>query len=51
MAPSLAFFDGGFIQAKNVLNTRAMSFEMMGIATIVWPSQRVVLLKTLLGIR
>ena len=36
MTPGLAFFYGGFTQAKNVLNTMTMSFVMMGIATIVW---------------
>ncbi len=36
MTPGLAFFYGGFTQAKNVLNTMAMSFVMMGIATIAW---------------
>ncbi len=36
MTPGLAFFYGGFTQAKNVLNTMLMSFVMMGIATIVW---------------
>ena len=36
MAPGLAFFYGGFVQARNVLNTMAMSFVMMGIATLVW---------------
>ena len=36
MTPGLAFFYGGFTQTKNVLNTMAMSFVMMGIATIVW---------------
>ena len=36
MTPGLAFFYGGFTQAKNVLNTMAMSIVMMGIATIVW---------------
>ena len=36
MTPGLAFFYGGFTQAKNVLNTMAMSFVMMGIATIIW---------------
>jgi len=35
MTPGLAFFYGGFTQAKNVLNTMAMSFVMMGIATLV----------------
>ena len=36
MTPGLAFFYGGFTQAKNVLNTMAMSFVLMGIATLVW---------------
>jgi len=36
MTPGLAFFYGGFTQAKNVLNTMIMSFVMMGIATVVW---------------
>ena len=36
MTPGLAFFYGGFTQAKNVLNTMLMSIVMMGIATIVW---------------
>jgi len=35
MTTGLAFFYGGFTQAKNVLNTMIMSFVMMGIATIV----------------
>lgn len=36
MTPGLAFFYGGFVQARNVLNTMAMSVVMMGIATLVW---------------
>ena len=36
MTPGLAFFYGGFTQAKNVINTMAMSFVMMGIATLIW---------------
>ena len=36
MTPGLAFFYGGFVQGRNVLNTMAMSFVMMGIATVVW---------------
>ena len=32
MTPGLAFFYGGFVQGRNVLNTMAMSFVMMGIA-------------------
>ncbi|QVV67576.1 ammonium transporter [Synechococcus sp. LA31] len=38
MTPGLAFFYGGFVQGRNVLNTMAMSFVMMGIATLVWAS-------------
>jgi Amt family ammonium transporter len=38
MTPGLAFFYGGFVQGRNVLNTMAMSFVMMGIATLVWVS-------------
>ena len=38
MTPGLAFFYGGFVQVRNVLNTMAMSFVMMGIATLVWAS-------------
>ena len=36
MTPGLAFFYGGFTQTKSVLNTMAMSFVLMGIATIIW---------------
>ncbi|NDD45198.1 MAG: ammonium transporter [Synechococcaceae bacterium WB9_4xB_025] len=36
MTPGLAFFYGGFVQGRNVLNTMAMSFVAMGIATLVW---------------
>ena len=36
MTPGLAFFYGGFVQSRNVLNTMAMSFVMMGLATLVW---------------
>ncbi|MGA1430037.1 MAG: ammonia channel protein, partial [Vulcanococcus sp.] len=38
MTPGLAFFYGGFVQGRNVLNTMAMSFVMMGLATLVWAS-------------
>ena len=38
MTPGLAFFYGGFVQGRNVLNTMAMSFVMMGIDTLVWAS-------------
>ena len=36
MTPGLAFFYGGFVQGRNVLNTMGMSLVMMGIATLVW---------------
>ena len=36
MTPGLAFFYGGFVQGRNVLNTMDMSLVMMGIATLVW---------------
>ena len=38
MTPGLAFFYGGFVQGRNVLNTMGMSLVMMGIATLVWTS-------------
>jgi len=38
MTPGLAFFYGGFVQGRNVLNTMGMSLVMMGIATLVWAS-------------
>ena len=38
MTPGLAFFYGGFVQGRNVLNTMGMSLVMMGIATLVWVS-------------
>ena len=41
MTPGLAFFYGGFVQGRNVLNTMGMSLVMMGIATLVWVSSGV----------
>ena len=38
MTPGLAFFYGGFVQGRNVLNTMGMRLVMMGIATLVWVS-------------
>ena len=38
MTPGLAFFYGGFVQGRNVLNTMGMSLVLMGIATLVWTS-------------
>ena len=58
MTPSMAFFYGGFTQAKKVLNTMVISFIIIGIATIVGlifgfslASSEGGFFKTLLGIR
>lgn len=36
MTPGLAFFYGGFVRAKHMLNTMMMSFIMMGIVGLIW---------------
>lgn len=36
MTPGLAFFYGGFVSKKNILNTLMMSFLLMGIAGVTW---------------
>ncbi|SHJ42663.1 ammonium transporter (TC 1.A.11) [Parasporobacterium paucivorans DSM 15970] len=36
MTPGLAFFYGGLVQRKNVLNTMVSSIVLMGIATALW---------------
>ena len=36
MTPGLAFFYGGLVRAKNIVNTMMFSFISMGLATIVW---------------
>jgi ammonium transporter, Amt family len=36
MTPALAFFYGGLVRSKNVLNTMMMSFISMGIVSILW---------------
>ena len=36
MTPGLAFFYGGFVRARNVLNTMMMSFILMGIVGVSW---------------
>ncbi|OUC14260.1 MAG: ammonia channel protein [Alkalinema sp. CACIAM 70d] len=36
MTPGLAFFYGGFVRSKHVLNTMMMSFIMMGIVGVTW---------------
>ncbi|NEQ22555.1 MAG: ammonium transporter, partial [Microcoleus sp. SIO2G3] len=36
MTPGLAFFYGGFVRSRNVLNTMMMSFLLMGIVSVTW---------------
>ncbi len=36
MTPGLAFFYGGFVRSRNVLNTLMMSFVVMAIVGIIW---------------
>lgn len=36
MTPGLAFFYGGLVQHRNVLNTMMMSFMAMGTITVIW---------------
>jgi Amt family ammonium transporter len=36
MTPALAFFYGGFVRSKNVLNTMMMSFISLGFVSVVW---------------
>jgi Amt family ammonium transporter len=36
MTPGLAFFYGGLVRAKNVINTIMLSFIAMSVASIVW---------------
>jgi len=36
MTPGLAFFYGGFVAKRNVLNTLMMSFILMGIVGVTW---------------
>jgi len=36
MTPALAFFYGGFVARRNMLNTLMMSFVMMGIVGVTW---------------
>lgn len=36
MTPALAFFYGGFVSKRNMLNTLMMSFIMMGIVGVTW---------------
>lgn len=36
MTPALAFFYGGMVRRKNVLNTIFMSFIMCGVSSVLW---------------
>ncbi len=36
MTPGLAFFYGGLVRSKNVVNTMMMSFVALGIVTVQW---------------
>ncbi len=36
MTPALAFFYGGLVRSKNLLNTMMMSFVALGIVGVVW---------------
>jgi Amt family ammonium transporter len=36
MTPGLAFFYGGLVRSRNVLNTMMMSFVSMGIVGVIW---------------
>ena len=36
MTPGLAFFYGGLVRRKNVLNTMLSSFFIMGLASLMW---------------
>ncbi len=36
MTPGLAFFYGGMVRARSVLNMLMMSFACMGLVTVLW---------------
>src|SRR6187401_3064792 len=36
MTPALAFFYGGLVRSKNVLNTMMMSFISLGFVAVLW---------------
>ncbi|MEX2570732.1 MAG: ammonium transporter [Gemmatimonadota bacterium] len=36
MTPALAFFYGGLVRSKNILNTLMMSFASLGVVGVVW---------------
>ena len=36
MTPALAFFYGGLVRSKNILNTMMMSYASLGIVGVLW---------------
>ena len=36
MTPGLAFFYGGLVRSKNIVNTMMFSFMAMAVASVVW---------------
>ena len=36
MTPGLAFFYGGFVRSRNILNTLIMSFLLMAVVGVTW---------------
>ncbi len=40
MTPGLAFFYGGMVRSKNVVNTMMMSFTAMAVVTVQWVLMR-----------
>ena len=36
MTPALAFFYGGLVRSKNIVNTIMFSFMAMAVGTVVW---------------
>ena len=40
MTPGLAFFYGGMVRAKGVLNMLMMSISAMGVVTVLWVALR-----------
>src|SRR5687768_14514934 len=36
MTPALAFFYGGLVRSKSILNTMMMSFASLGVVGVVW---------------
>jgi len=36
MTPGLAFFYGGMVRAKSVLNTMALTVACLGVVAVIW---------------